>query len=128
MAITVIILSLALTYLGYETGWMRVRLLVGKFNPYMPDDAVTIQMKRELLKSWFGGKVDKVLRCHLEVPDAQPLFGWGFAYQYKDFNPECKVELIGKGYKTTMRSTRPDILRDAMRVNRNPYIKVKLTY
>ena len=127
MITTIIFLSLAFTWLVYETDWMRARLLMGKFSPYMADDTVTVQMKRELLGSWFGGKVDKVLRCHLESPDAQPLFGWGFAYQYKDFNPECKVELIGEGYKTTMRSTRPDILRDALRINRNPYIKVKLT-
>ncbi len=126
MIVTIIILSLALTYLGYETNWMRARLLVGTFNHYMLDSAVNVNMKRELLGLWFGGKADKVLRCHLEPPNAQPLFGWGFAYQYKDFNPECKVELIGEGYKTTMRSSRPDILRDAFRVNRNPRIKVKL--
>ena len=123
------IILLAFIWLGYETKWLTIRL--GAVAPithlYLSDSAVTSDMRHELLGVWFGGKaVDKILRCHFDQLGAQPLFGWGFAYQYKDFKPEYKIELLGPGYKTTIVSENTNTLRDAFRVNRNPWIKIKL--
>jgi len=55
-----------------------------------------------------------------------PIGGWGFAYQYRNFTPEYKIELIAPGSKYTFRTESTAILRDAFRVYRNPYLKVKI--
>ena len=122
-------LTLILTsfiWLLYETDWMRVRLPVGIIcEPrwYMPDSAVTKVMKQELIDLSRNG----YKRSWGEFKNwMSPLCGWGYAYQYRNFTPEYKVELISDHAKYTFRTSSIPILRDAFRVYRNPYLKVKL--
>lgn len=128
----IIWLVICLTWLLYETDWMRVRLPVGIIGELscewrLADNQVTKDMRQELIDTWFsrnGDKQSHMIRCHLEI--GSPLCGWGFAYQYRDFTPEYKIELIAPGSKYTFRTESIPILRDAFRVYRNPYLKVKL--
>ena len=127
--IGLIITGIAFVWLGYETDWLRVRLLVGNALDIgacslwrLADNQVTDDMKRELI-----GKRNGKRRTPGEFGDGfTPLCGWGFAYQYKDFKPEYKIELFTEKAHYTMRTENVNILRDAFRVYRNPYLKVKL--
>ena len=127
----IIWLVICLIWLLYETDFMRVRLLVGSqcqigecCNWRLPDSAVTKDMKQELISKARGnGKLHNLGEFSLHMV---PLCGWGYAYQYKNFEPEYKIELIAPGSKYTFRTQSIPILRDAFRVYRNPYLKVKL--
>lgn len=130
MIISIAILVAAFIWLGYETDWMRVRLELYTPCEYgaccswrLQDTQVTKDMKQTLFdKSW-----SKAGNAWGYFKDYHPpLCGWGYAYQYREFYPEYKIELISEGYKQTMRTQSIPILRDAFRVNRNPYIKIKL--
>lgn len=128
--ISLIIVGLAFIWLGYETNWMRVRLFVGIAiktgaccDWKLSDSRVTDIMKRKLYDLSFG----KARRSWGEFKDwIEPLCGWGYAYQYKDFKPEYRIELISEHAKYTMRTESVSILRDAFKVYRNPWLKVKL--
>ncbi len=132
--ISLIAIGMALIWLGHETNWMRIHLPVGITYTIgacsqwrMSDSAVDGVMKRDLLHDWFGGGAcDKILRCHFDLPNQQPLFGWGYAYQYRNLKPLYKIELIDEHSHYTMRSESIPTLRDAFRVYRNPYLKVRL--
>lgn len=128
-----LVIASAFAWLLYETDFMRIRLLVGLDFQIgdcciwrLPDEAVTNDMKRELLEMWRDRRVDKIMLGHLRQPNAQPLGGWGYAYQHRGFQVEYKIELINTHHKYTFRSNDARILRDAFRVYRNPYLKVKL--
>ena len=133
MIATILTVSLALYWLLRESDWLRVNLMtelcqIGACSDWrLQDSQVTDDMKIELRRAWFsnnGDKYSKILDSHLL--DGQPLCGWGYAYQFRDFKPEYKIELIDGTYKQTMQTDNIAILRDAFRVNRNPYIKVKI--
>ena len=132
MIATILIVGLAFYWLLLETKWLTINLSqwckLGSCCQWrLPDSAITHDMKCELLHDWFAGKaVDKILRCHFDQDGAQPLFGWGYAYQFHNLKPEYKVELIDGTSKITINSNSVPHLRDAFRVWRNPYIKVKL--
>ena len=126
----IIWLVICFTWLLYETDFLRVRLLIGVqcqagecCDWRLPDSAVTGDMKQELFdKAW--SKTNSAWGYFKDYHN--PLCGWGFAYQYKDFEPEYKIELIAPGSKYTFRTQSTAILRDAFRVYRNPYLKVKI--
>jgi hypothetical protein len=132
MITTILIVGTAFYWLLYETQWLTINLCqwleIGACCQWhLPDSAVDKDMKQELLQSWFNTKsVDKIMRCHFDLPDMQPLFGWGYAYQYRNLKPEYKVELIDGTSKVTINSNSQPHLRDAFRVWHNPYIKVKV--
>lgn len=128
--IPVIIIGLAFAWLLIETDYMRVRLYMGVSCKRgdccewrLSESQVTKQMKHELLCIWELSKVD---RAKFDGEHIAPLFGWAYAYQFRHFTPEYIVELIGQGYKTTIRSHSTQALRDACRVNRNPHLKINL--
>lgn len=134
MTIGILIIALSFTWLLYETRCLTIRLPRWELCPVgaccewrLTDSAVTDDMKIELRKQWFGHsntKADKILRSHLW--QGQPLFGWGYAYQYQNFRPPYEVQLITGTSKFTAHSTNMRDLRDAFRVWRNPYLKIKL--
>lgn len=87
-------------------------------------------MKAELTSKWFdsmGSKWGRISRALFEQGNLDPLCAWGYAYQYQNFMPEYKIELITPTAKYTIKSKSIPHLRDAFRVYRNPYLKVKLT-
>lgn len=125
-----IILALAFGWLLFETNWLRIRLpmglcfKIGDCSSWrLPDEAVNHDMKSELLSKW---TLTKIQRALFEQDNLSPLCGWGFAYQYRDFEPEYKIELIAEHSKYTIKSNNMQALRDCFRVYRNPYLKVKL--
>lgn len=128
---TIIIVSLAFLWLGYETRWLTVRLEAYTPCEYgancewrLGDGQVDKTMKWELLHRWQLRGTEGI---RFDADIIQPLFGWGYAYQFRNFQPEYAIELIGAGYKTTIHSNNASALRDAFRVWRNPYVKVKLS-
>ena len=130
MISTIIIVSLALYWLARETDYMRIKLLAGVSCEVgvccawrLLDSQITDDMKRELRKrSNNGHKL-----TWGEFKDyIDPLCGWGYAWQFRDFEPEYKIELIAEHSHYTMRTQNVKILKDAFRVYRNPYLKVKL--
>lgn len=127
----IIWLVICFTWLLYETDWVRVRLLAGHqcltgecCDWRLPDKVVTLAMQRELINlSNNGGR----RRSNGEFKEyMSPLCGWGFAYQFRNFKPEYKIELIAPGSHYTFRTESTQILRDVFRVYRNPYLKVRL--
>ena len=125
----IIWLVICFTWLLYETDWLRVRLPVGitcelSCEWRLADSAITEAMKTELINlSNNGHKLHSQGEFQNNI---DPLCGWGYAYQYQHFTPEYKVELIAPGSKYTFRTESTEILRDAFRVYRNPYLKVKI--
>ena len=124
----IIWLIICFSWLLYETNYMRVRLPMGiTCEPFcqwrLPDSKVTKKMRQELIDLPSNGH----RRAWGEFKDYMtPLCGWGYAYQYKDFRPEYKIELIAPGSHYTFRTSSIPVLRDAFRVYRNPYLKVKV--
>lgn len=128
--ISLITILIAFIWLGYETNWLTVRLPIGLTIETgaccewrLADSKVTDWMKDSLINKWQLSKISQAL---FDGDFLQPLFGWGFAYQYQNFEPEYTIELITDRAHYTMRTQSISTLRDAFRVYRNPYIKVKL--
>ena len=134
MTAAVIIIALAFAWLGYETDWLRVKLLVGiecavgGCCPWrMSDSAVTEAMKDSLINSWESRHaLNKVQVALLDGGHMTPMCGWGYAFQFRDFRPEYKIELIDEHCHFTMQTANTSVLRDAFRVWRNPYLKVNV--
>lgn len=128
MIATIIIVSMAFAWLLYETDYMRVNLAFyceygASCDWRLQDVQVTKDMKQELFDRAWGkvGNIQGYFKCY-----QSPLCGWGYAYQFRDLQPEYRVELITEHSKQTMRTSSIPVLRDAFKVYRNPYIKVKL--
>lgn len=128
----IIWLVICFAWLLYETNFLRVRLPIGIQCEYgascewhLTDSAVTKDMKRELIDLSLSHNGHK-LSWGVFKDWMSPLCGWGYAYQYRDFRPEYKIELIAPGSHYTFRTDSIPVLRDAFRVYRNPYLKVKL--
>jgi len=115
--IVLILIVIAFIWLGYETDWMRVRLLVGV-------------QSSEHRKSWLDLKpytTKKTDPFWLRWPEImEPMCGLKWLEETMHIIPEYKIELISPGCKQTIRSESVPALRDAFRVYRNPYIKIKL--
>ena len=134
MELTLIAITLSVYWLLRETDYLRVRLLVGEYclvgdscQWRLPDSAVDFGMKVELLKQWRNGnKKTNLWLSTLETSDSNLLCGWGYAYQYREFEPEYTVELLRPGYHATMHIKDQTIFKDVMKVFRNPYLKVKI--
>ena len=93
----------AFAWLGYESDWMRVRLMVGDLAP-----------------NWLAFDWSK-WKQYME-----PICGWDWIQNHYHPTPEYKVVLIGEHSKYTIRSHSVPALRDAFRVYRNPYLKINL--
>ena len=104
MIVMIMGLALAFLWLGYESDWMRVRLLVGQ----------------ELSPNWLAFDWSK-WKQHIE-----PICGWDWIQNRYHPIPIYKIELITPTAKYTIRSQSIQALRDAFRVYRNPYIKINL--
>jgi len=117
MITTAIIVSLAFSWLAYETDWLRVRLAVGIID--------TCQRKSWLeLKPWHP---NRQFPFWVRFPSVMsPLCGWDYILNTMHIIPEHKIELITDTAKYTIRSQSAKALGDAFRVYRNPYIKLNL--
>uniref|UniRef100_A0A6M3LJV6 Uncharacterized protein n=1 Tax=viral metagenome TaxID=1070528 RepID=A0A6M3LJV6_9ZZZZ len=128
--VVIILIGLAFYWLLIETDYLRIRLYAGVICEIgaccdwrLSDNQVTKDMKEELIKRSNNGHKLK----WGEFKDYMiPLCGWGYAYQFRDFAPEYKIELISEHSHYTWRTQDTGKLRDAFRVYRNPYLKVKL--
>lgn len=120
MITAILLIGLALGWLLIETDWLRVQLEYGA--------CVQIIEQR---KSWEEikptGNLNKQYPFWLRFPEHMtPLCGREWLENTMHVIPEYKMELVGVGYKTTINSNSTNALRDACRVNRNPYIKINL--
>jgi len=119
MLATILIVTIALYWLARESDYLRIRLLAG---------IEAIQYER---KSWDEikptCKLTKQYPFWLRFPEhMSPLCGLDWLENTMHVIPEYKLELVGVGYKTTIHSNNAQALRDACRVNRNPWLKVKI--
>ena len=107
-------------WLAYETDWMRIRLIVGAIPPVLEYPTKTW----EELKPYPIKKTDQTW---LRFPGIMsPLCGWDWLTKTQHIMPEYRIELVGESYRTTITSSNAQALKDAMRVNRNPWIHVKI--
>ncbi len=125
MILPILITILGILWIGYETNWQYRIILTPKYpigdccQWRLQDNQVDNIAKANLMKMWkLNGSYSG---GHLE-----PLCGWGFAYQYRYFMPEYKVELIEPHARYTLATNNTEILRDCFRVYRNPNLKVRL--
>jgi hypothetical protein len=116
------IILTAFCWLLVETDYLRVRLPVGILYEigascqwHLPDDAVTDDMKQELLNLW--SKLPKEVKAKFAQGLESPLCGWGYAYQYRNLTPECAVEMTIGNVRYNMTIKQPSIIKDVMRVN-----------
>ena len=118
MIATIIIILIALYWLGIESNWLTIRLLFG------------IDTDKHERKTWDELKPCKVYKNHpfwLRHPsNMSPLCGWDWLEKTMHVVPEYKIELSQPGYKSTMTIRDCEIIKDVFRVYRNPYLKVKL--
>jgi hypothetical protein len=123
MLISIIIILIAFTYLLKETDYLRVRLYSGKVcfdgetcEWKFQDDWVTHEMKSQLIRLWSNLPKETLWRFQSGIQE--PMCGWGYAWQYHDVIPECKVEmnLANVRYKFDLKN--PDILKDIMKANK----------
>ena len=121
MIVCILIIVLALLWLTKETDYFRVRLLIGD----MPDP---VQRESwDVLKTIALRIPDKQKPFWLKNPDLmEPLCGLAWLENTMHVVPEYKIELINCVHKYTIRSNNASCLRDAFRVYRNPYLKVKV--
>ena len=101
----------AFLWLGYETQWLTIRLLVGD----LPEPIVEFEYKEwDALWDWGAwGKITK--GAHNE-----PLCGWDWIKNNLQVVPVYKIELYyGNGYRQTMTLKNPagKILREAIKIN-----------
>jgi len=116
-------LVVALGWLMFETNFLRVRLYCTMFcnegdccRWTLSNEFVTPEMKQELINSWTH--LPKELQSRFLSGNESPLCGWGFAYQYRDFTPECKVEMNLANVRYSMTIKEPSVMKDIMRVNK----------
>lgn len=133
MIYCILVVTIALFWMLYETNYLRVRFYVGEICKEgdccqwkFKDEWVTDEMKAELIRGWTN--LPKEIRAKFEQGIQTPMCGWGYAYQYHDFKPEYKIELISEHSKITMQTESQNVLKDCMKVYRNPYAKVNLNH
>jgi hypothetical protein len=123
MLISILIISIAFGILLKETDYLRIRLYVGSICAdgdccqwHFKDEWVTPDMKHELLRLWTNLPKQTLARMESGIQD--PLCGWGYAWQYHDFIPECKVEMNLANVRYKMDIKAPGIIEQVMKVNR----------
>ncbi|KKN64734.1 hypothetical protein LCGC14_0488660 [marine sediment metagenome] len=138
MIATIIIIGLAFIWLGYETNWMRVRLPIGASTPIIkqqytswndlenlaqtiPDKQKPFWLKHPLFIKTIRGINNQMLGASME-----PLCGWDWLRNRMHIIPQYQIVLVAEHSKITINSQSIPHLRDAFRVNRNPYLRVKL--
>jgi hypothetical protein len=123
MLYCLLIIGIAFWYLLIETNFLRIRLYVGaicqdgdccawKFK----DEWVTPEMKQHLLNLWTN--LPKEIRAKYQEGIQEPMCGWGYAYQYHDVIPECKVEMNLNNVRYKFDLKDPSILKDIMKANK----------
>jgi hypothetical protein len=123
MLYCLLIIGIAFYLLLKETDYLRIRLYVGaicqdgdccawKFK----DEWVTPEMKTELIYLW--SNLPKTTREAMAQGLQDPLCGWGYAWQYHDIVPECKVEMNLNNVRYKFDLKDPSILKDIMKANK----------
>ena len=122
MFISICMMVLAFTWMLLETDYLRIRLPIGK----IPDN-VKRQSWTEL-KQLAKSLPDKLKPFWLKYPENMiPLCGIDWLENTMHVIPETKIELVNCVHHYTIKSNNSNALRDAFRVYRNPYLKVKLS-
>lgn len=115
MLVTILIIISALYWLGIESNWLTIRLLVGA------------DCKRKMWKDIKPYQSGKNYPFWFKHPDNMtPLCGWDWLNKRNHIIPEYKIELVQPGYKSTMTIQDESIIKDVFRVYRNPQLRVKL--
>lgn len=133
MIYCIVVICLAFLWMLKETDYLRLRMYAGEICAdgdccqwKFKDEWVTDEMKSELIRGWTN--LPKELRAKFETGIQSPMCGWGYAWQYHDVKIDCKVELITEHSKITMQTESLNVIKDCMKVYRNPYVKVNLNH
>lgn len=96
---------------------------------FMADSAITDDMKNELINQWAANKaLTKIQEASLRSGAISPLFGWGYAYQYKDYNPPCQLALkLSDSERYTMTANNQAIVSEAVKALMRDYRKSERT-
>jgi hypothetical protein len=115
MIATIVIVSLALVWLGYETRWMRVRLLTGAaYTPpqyeYKTWDELELWRLPERYQPFWLKHPDNML----------PLCGWDYLKNTMHVIPDITMSLyFGNGYRQTFRLLKPELMKQIIKINAN---------
>ncbi len=120
MIMALFVIVTAFLWLLHETDCLRVRLPVGETEPVKRESW-------EVLKRIAESIPERQKPYWLKHPESPPICGWNWIETTMHVVPECKIQLISETARYTIRSQNAAALRDAFRVYRNPYLKVKLT-
>jgi len=105
----------AFIWLGYETNWMTVRLLVGEF-----EQAIILEYKtwQEVEISLNRLPVKYQPFWHKFPKNMKPLCGMSWLKNNSHVVPISKVELyFGNGYKQTFTLKKPELIKEIVKIN-----------
>jgi len=105
----------AFIWLGYETNWMTVRLLVGEF-----EQAIILEYKtwQEVEISLNRLPVKYQPFWHKFPKNMTPLCGMNWLKNNSHVVPISKVELyFGNGYKQTFTLKKPELIKEIVKIN-----------
>ena len=93
MIISLTVIVLAFLWLGYETNWMRLRLL---YEEIIPEVEYEYKTWKEL-KPW---QVTKQYPFWVRYPDLMaPLCGWDYINNTMHIIPQYKIEIVAFGVR-----------------------------
>ena len=113
-----IIMMLAFTWLGYETDWMRVRLLRGIDKP--PIIPCTLIEISHLRSRYFNNGFRRSMKnwgSYIAHAIAEPLCGWEYIRDYGELQPEYTMEVVAYGVRNRIMLKNPgaELLKDIAR-------------
>jgi len=76
-------------------------------------------MRQELIRTW---KLDKLMTARFQSGAQVPLCGWGYAWQYRNVQPEIRVEVKAWGVRNcvTLKQADAKVLRELAAVMLKP--------
>ena len=142
MITTIIIMSLAFSWLGYETDWMRIRLPIGdRLIPKYARYEVYQGLKKRTV-FWGDLAIYEGYNCQNDERNGEPTYyiflspgvksvlcGWDWLNEHcadmVDYQPKVEMNMGGVRYNMTIKQ--PSIIKDIMKANKLTR-KQKLAY
>ena len=116
----IIFILLSFTWLGYETNWMRVRLLVGNLPEPTKPQPTKPEPKLKPIKVYnYAAPWTKSFSFSPGVELGKEQADWlTWAYQHPDeVNPPCRIDLKINGNRYAMKVNKPSVLAQVIKVN-----------
>lgn len=118
MILALLIITTAFIWLGHETDWLTVRLLVGIDKP--PIIPCTQGQIRLLRNRFFNNGFKRSIKnwgSYIALGIADPLCGWEYIRDYGELQQEYKMEVMAYGVtnRITLKNPGTVLLKDIAR-------------